>query len=58
MRIWLIPTTRIMSIEISIIGWSGVEIVDIIDLFMIVLGKRTPNLAIYSQMANQAINFT
>ena len=34
-----------------------VEVIDIIDLVATVLGKRTPNLAILSQMVNGAMYF-
>jgi len=39
-----------------IIDQSKVEVVDIINLVTSVLGKQTPNSAIYSQMVNGSIN--
>jgi len=51
------PLTWIISVGIRVIGGSSVEIVDIIDLDISVLGKRTLNLAILSQMANGTTYF-
>ena len=52
------PPNRIISVGIRIIGQSWVEIIDIIDLVASVLGKRTPNLAILSQLVNRTTYFT
>ena len=55
-EIWMVPPTRVIGIRIWVIGRPRVE-VDIID-FISILGKKTTNLAIQSQMSNRTTNFT
>ena len=54
----MVSLTQVVSIGIRIIGRSWVEGIDIIDLITTVLGKRTLNLAILSQMVNGITYFT
>ena len=57
-EIGVIPPTQIICIKKWIIGWSRIEIVDIVNLVTRFLGKWNPNLAIHSQMVNGTTYFT
>ena len=57
-EIWTVPSTWIIIVRIRVIGRSQVEIIDIADLVSRVLGKRSPNLTIPSQMVNETTYFT
>ena len=47
-----------ISVVIRVISQSWVEIIDIVNLVASVLGKKTSNLAILSQMVNGTTYFT
>jgi len=41
----------------KISGQSRIEVIDVIELVTSILGKKTPNLAIYYQIVNWITNF-